>query len=52
MEEKEVLPYIPNGAKINDGREELPPPNTMYEDRKAIISRDEIKKQITKREIP
>lgn len=51
-ETKKPKYYVPEGAKINTKNEELGPPKTEYDDTMAVISREEIKKQITKRETP
>ena len=50
--ESKPVVYIPMDAKINLKDSPMPPPPTVYEKRKAIIPREEIKKQITKRDIP
>lgn len=44
--------YIPEGAKINIKESPLPPPKTKYDKRQTAFPREEVKKQITKRETP
>lgn len=52
--EKESNPfvYIPENAKINIKESNLPPPKTKYDKRQVVLQREEVKKQITKRDTP
>lgn len=44
------LVYIPPDAKINIKEEKMPPPKTEYDKRQVVFLREEVKKNITKRE--
>jgi hypothetical protein len=44
--------YIPLDAKINVENKDLLPPKTEYDKRQKNFSREEIKKQVTKKDIP
>ena len=46
------LIYVPDGAKINVKQENLPPPKTRYDKRQAIFPREEVERQITKKDSP
>jgi hypothetical protein len=50
--ESKPLVYIPPDAKINIKDNNLPPPKTKYDKRQVILSREEIKEKVTKRETP
>jgi hypothetical protein len=50
--ESKPLVYIPPNAEINIEKVPLPPPKVRYENRKAIISRDELKDKVTKKDTP
>jgi len=51
-EESKPLVYVPDGAKINFKNDEMSPPKVKYEERKVAFLRDEVKKQITKKDVP
>ena len=44
--------YIPVDAKINVESKDLPPPKTEYDKRQKNFPREEIEKQVTKRDTP
>ena len=44
--------YVPDGAKINLKNQPLEPPEVKYEKRRVEFPREEVKKQITKRDTP
>lgn len=46
------LVYVPDGAKINNDNKPMNPPPIEYEERRVIFDREEIKKNITKKDIP
>jgi hypothetical protein len=50
--ESKPFVYIPHNAEINTEKEPLPPPKVRYENRKAIISRDEVKNKVTNKDVP
>lgn len=50
--ESRPLVYIPDNAKINIKDIPLPPPKTKYDKRAAVFPRNEIKKQVTKKDTP
>jgi len=43
-EVRDSLVYIPVNAKINEKNVDMAPPETYYENRKAIIDKDVVKK--------
>jgi hypothetical protein len=50
--EPKPLVYIPPNAKINVKNDKLSPPKTKYDKRQVVLSREEIKDKITKRDTP
>jgi len=53
MESKsKPLVYIPPDAKINIKNDNLPPPKTKYDKRQVVLSREEIKEKVAKRDTP
>jgi hypothetical protein len=49
-QQKTPRAYIPSGAKINITNIDMKEPITQYEKRKSVIPRDQIKKEIDKRD--
>jgi hypothetical protein len=49
--ESKPLVYIPDGAKINVRNDNLAPPKTKYDERQVVFPRDDVKKQITKKDV-
>jgi hypothetical protein len=49
-QQKTPKAYVPNGAKINLTNLDMQEPITQYEKRKSVIPREQIKKEIDKRD--